>query len=69
MCSLKNAVLKKFSKFTGKTPVSEYFFNKVAELRPATLLKKRPRHNYFPVSFAKFLRTSFLHGKGFSFLQ
>ena len=36
------------------------FFNKVAGLRPATLLKKRPWHWYFPVNFAKFLRTPFL---------
>ena len=35
------------------------FFNKVASLRPATLLKKRLWHMYFPVNFAKFLRTSF----------
>ena len=36
------------------------FFNKVAGLRPATLLKKRLWHRYFPVNFAKFLRTPFL---------
>ena len=29
-------------------------------LRPATLLKKKPWHRCFPVSFAKFLKTSFL---------
>ena len=34
------------------------FFNK-AGLRPATLLKKRPWHRYFPVNFAKVLRTPF----------
>ena len=28
--------------------------------RPATLLKKRPYHRYFPVNFAKFLRRPFL---------
>ena len=31
-----------------------------ALLRPATLLKKRPRHWRFPVNFAKFFRTSFI---------
>ena len=36
------------------------FFNKVAGLRPATLLKKRLRHRCFPVTFTKFLRTTFL---------
>ena len=32
-----------------------HFFNKVAGLRPATLLKKRPGHTCFPVNFVKFL--------------
>ena len=33
------------------------FFNKVAGLTPATLLKKRLWYRCFPVNFAKFLRT------------
>ena len=33
------------------------FLNKVADLRSATLLKKRLWHSCFPVNFAKFLRT------------
>ena len=37
------------------------FFNKVAGLRPATLLKKRLWHRCFPVNFVKFIRTPFLH--------
>ena len=36
------------------------FLNKVAGLRPATLLKKRPWLRCFSVSFVKFLRTPFL---------
>ena len=36
------------------------FFNKVAGLRHATLLKKRLWHRCFPVSFSKFLGTPFL---------
>ena len=36
------------------------FFNKVAALRPETLLKKRLWHMCFPVNFAKFLRAPFL---------
>ena len=36
-------------------------FNKVAGLRPAALLKKRLWHRCFPVNFAEFLRTPFLH--------
>ena len=33
------------------------FFNKVAEMGSATLLKKTLRHRCFPVSLAKFLKT------------
>ena len=52
-------VLKNFAKSTGKHLCQSFFFNKVADLRLATLLKKRLRHRCFPVSFAKFLRTPF----------
>ena len=34
-------------------------FSKDAGLRPATLLKKRPKNKYFPVKLSKFLRTPF----------
>ena len=47
-------------KFTGKHQCQDLFFNKVAGLRLATLLKKTFWHRRFPVSFAKFLRTPFL---------
>ena len=46
-------VLKNFAKFTGKHLRKCFFFDKVADLRPVTLLKKRPWHRYFPVNFAK----------------
>ena len=36
-------------------------FNKVAGLRPATLLKKWLWHRCFPVNFVKFLRTPFFY--------
>ena len=39
----------------------ESFFNKVAGLRPTTLLKKRLLHSCFPSNVAKFLRTSFFY--------
>ena len=55
----KKAVLKNFAKFTGKHLCQSLFFNKVADLRPATLLKKRLWHRCFPVDFAKLLRTPF----------
>ena len=44
-----------------KTPAPETLFNKVVALRPATLLKKSLLHRCFPMNFAKFLRTCFLH--------
>ena len=56
---MKKGVLRNFAKFTAKHLCQNLFFNKVAGLRPATLLKKRPWHRCFPVSFAKFLRTPF----------
>ena len=37
------------------------FFNKVAGLRSATLLKKRLWHKRFPVNFAKLLRAPFFN--------
>ena len=37
---MKKGVLRNFSKFTGKYLCQSVFFNKVAGLRPATLLKR-----------------------------
>ena len=56
-CSLTKGVLKNFTKSTGKHQCQILFFNKVAGLRSATLLKKRLCHRCFPVNFANFLRT------------
>ena len=56
-CSIKNVFLK-ISKIPKKHCCSP-FFNKIAGLRPAALLKKRIQHSYFPVNFAKFSRTLF----------
>ena len=56
----KKGVLKNFPKFTGKHLCQNLFFNKVAGLRPASLLKKRLWHWCFPVKFLKFLKKSFL---------
>ena len=49
-----------FAKLIGKHLYQNLFLNKVAGLRPATLLKKRFWHRCFPVNFTKFLRTPFL---------
>ena len=53
-------VLTNVAKFIGKHLCHSLFFNKVAGLRSATLLKKRLWHRCFPVNFAKFLRKPFL---------
>ena len=58
-CSVRKGVLRYFAKFTGKHLCQGLFFNKVAGLRPATLLKKRLWHRCFPMNFAKFPRTPF----------
>ena len=47
-CSVRKGVLRKFAKFTGKHLCQSFFFNKVAGLRPATLLKKKLWHRCFP---------------------
>ena len=47
----KKGVPKNFTKFTGKHLCQSLFFNKVAGLKPATLLKKRLWHKCFPVNF------------------
>ena len=49
----KKGVLRNFTKFTGKHLCQSLFFKKVAGLRPATLLKKRLWHSWFPVNFVK----------------
>ena len=55
----KKAVLKNFAKFTGKHLYPILFFNKIAGLRTTNLLKKRPWHRCFIMSFLKFSRTTF----------
>ena len=40
-------------KLKGKHLCQSLFFNKVAGLKPATLLKKRLLHRCFPMNFAK----------------
>ena len=49
----KKSVLRNFVKFRGKHLFQNFFFNKVAGLRPETLFTKRPWHRSFPVNFAK----------------
>ena len=56
----KKSALWNFAKLIGKHLCQILFFNKVAGLRPATLLKKRLSHRCFLVNFAKFLILPFL---------
>ena len=53
-CSNKKSISKKFAKSTGKHLWHSLFFNKIASLRPGTLLRK----SVF-LWFLKILRTSF----------
>ena len=50
------SVRRNFAKLRGKHQCQILFFDKVAGLRPATLLKKRLCQRCFPVNFDKFLR-------------
>ena len=52
---LKNLVIS-----TGNT-CSGVSFYKTADLKAYNFIKKRPQHRCFPVSIAKFLRTSFFY--------
>ena len=57
MCTVRNVFLKISRKSHENNCARVSFLIKFAGLRPKTLLKKRPWHRCFPVSFAKFLRT------------
>ena len=59
-CSVRKGVLTNFEKFLGKYLCQNLLFNKVAGLRPATLLKRRLWNRCFPVNFSKFQITTFL---------
>ena len=55
----KKGVLRNFTQFTRKHVCQSLFLNKGADLRSATLLKKKLWHRCFPGNFGKFLRTPF----------
>ena len=59
-CSAKRVFLNVSQNSHESTCFKSLILNKVSGLRPATLLKKRVWHSYFPINFAKFLRTPFL---------
>ena len=55
----KNSIVKNFVNFAGKHLCQGLFFNKLAGLRPATLLKQRLWYQCFPVNVTKFIRMPF----------
>ena len=57
--SVKKLFLEIWQNSQENTCARVSFFNKVASLRPATLLKKRLWHRRVPVNFAKFLKIPF----------
>ena len=59
-CSVKKVLLEMSQNSQENACVRVSFFNKVADVKCATLLKKRLWDRCFPVNFAKFLRTPFL---------
>ena len=54
-------VLRNFAKFTGKYICQRLFFNKVAALRPATLLKKESLAQMFSCKFCEISKNTFFH--------
>ena len=50
-------IFLEISQNSQESTCATVFFNKVAGLRPATLLKNTLWHRCFPVNFAKFPRT------------
>ena len=57
----KKSVLRDFAKFTEKHLCQSLFFNKVAGLSPqaCNFIKKETLPRYFPVNFAKLIKTPF----------
>ena len=53
-------VVKNFEKFTGKHLCQSLFFNKVADLRLVTLLKKETRAQVFSCEFFTIFKNTFI---------
>ena len=60
MCSIKISVLKNLANFTGKHLCQSLFFNKVAGVRPATLLKKTLAQ-VFSSEFCEIFKSTYFH--------
>ena len=61
--SIKKGVLKRFAKSTGKHLCQSLFFNKVAGLRPSTLLKKEALAQVFSCEFCQIFKNTFFTEK------
>ena len=59
-CSLKT-VLRNLAKFTGKHLSQSLFFNKIAGLKPATLLKKELWGQVFSCEICKISENTFFN--------
>ena len=57
----KKGVLKKFAKRTRKCLYQSFFLNKVAGLRPATLLKKETLAQVFSCTFCEISKNTFFY--------
>ena len=58
-CSARKGVLINFAKLTGKNLRQSLFFNKVAGLKPTTLLKKKILVQVFSCKFCKIYKNTF----------
>ena len=58
-CSKTKGVLNIFAKFTGKNLSHSFFFDKIAGLRPATLLKKRLWYRCFSYELYKSFKNTY----------
>ena len=56
----RKAALKSYVEFTRKHPCWSFFLIKMQDGDAWNFIKKRLQHRYFPVKFAKFLRTPIL---------
>ena len=64
-CVLSKKVIFKTSKDSNENICVGFFFIEVEGLGPATLLKKRLQHKFFPADRVKFLITPFLQTEYF----
>ena len=60
-CSIIKGVLRNFAKFTGKHLYRRLFFNKVAGLRAASLLKKETLAQVFFCEFCEISKSTFYY--------